>query len=83
MDFDDLLIILSEWCSYGLGLVAVLDCMDIDDECWDDMLETLDTGSSAAQSDTICWIEHYAECHCPDTCIGGPTGCGDDPCGNH
>jgi hypothetical protein len=57
--------------------------MDIDDECWDDMLETLDTGSSAAQSDTICWIEHYAECHCPDTCIGGPTGCGDDPCGNH
>ena len=84
VDFDDLLILLSDWCTPdGSTIQDALDCMGIDSTCWDDMKDDLDTGSSQAQSDTICWIEHYNDCHCPDVCVSGPGGCGDDPCGNH
>ena len=87
--FDDLTLVLSDFgeeCDGGSDPTALddaLDCMDIDETCWDDMMDTLENGTVQEQEDVICWIQHYESCHCPDVCTGGPTGCGDDPCGNH
>ena len=86
VDFDDLLLVLGSWnCgnSSANELEDVLDCMDVDWDCWIDIYDDIKNGSSSVRDDAVCWLEHYESCHCPDTCVSGPAGCGPDPCGIH
>jgi hypothetical protein len=83
VDFDDLLLVLANWCS-PTSIQDVVECMGLAwPYDWNTFLSCVDTGTTVAQENCACWMEHYYYCHCLRTCLGPPNCSGADPWGNH
>lgn len=90
VNFEDVLVVIDNWgtCPGNGGpeptsLEDVVECMELTTDDWDDFEEALDTGTSADQTNYICWIEHYYDVHCDGVCFCAPSCPDSDPFGGH